>query len=106
MQGSVRWIGALALAVLLAGCAGSHPVPHNVNGRYYMAGDPQCVTFKKVGGKILCRDARGRVTGKRRAMTTQELMMYTHRQQMRQLQSIEAELMFSRGGPWWGPWRW
>jgi hypothetical protein len=34
MKGSVRWIGALALATLLAGCAARHPVPCNVNGRY------------------------------------------------------------------------
>jgi hypothetical protein len=105
MKRSLGGVGALALAAMLAGCAGRHPVPYNVGGRYYMAGDPQCVSFKKVGGKILCRDARGHVTGKRRAMTTQELMMYTYRQQMRQLRSIEAELMFSRG-PWWGPWGW
>ena len=98
-------IGAVVVS-LLAGCTAHRaPAPRNVNGRYYMAGDPACVQFRKVGGKILCMDERGRVTGKRRAMTNQELLMYTHRQQMRQMQSIEMELMMSRG-PWWGPWGW
>ena len=92
--------------LLMAGCAAHRPpAPLNVNGRYYMAGDPECVQFRKAGSKILCMDAKGRVTGKRRAMTDQELLMYTHNQQMRQMQSIEMELMMSRG-PWWGPWGW
>ena len=92
---------------VLSGCAHRAPVPHNVNGRYFMAGDPACAAFKRTRnpGMILCLDEKGRVTGKRRAMTTQELMMYTHRQQMRQLRSIEAELMFARM-PYYSPWWW
>ena len=100
-------VGSLVLLVMgLSGCGVPQPTPQDVGGRYYMAGDPQCVTFKKVGNKILCRDAQGHITGKRRAMTTQELLMYTHQQQMRQMQDIEAEMMFSRPAPWWGPWGW
>ena len=92
--------------LLLAGCTAQRPpAPYNVNGRYYMAGDPDCVKFRKSGSKILCLDVKGHVTGRRRAMTDQELLMYTHNQQMRQMQSIEMELMMSRS-PWWGPWGW
>jgi len=70
-----------------------------------MAGDPACTRFKRVKNSrmIQCYDAKGHPTQRRRAMTTQELMMYTHRQQMAQMRSIEAEMMFSRMtySPWW-----
>jgi len=107
-----RSIGALTglvmLMILMEGCTvRPHPVPHNVNGRYFMAGDPGCASFRRTRNPryILCRDAQGHVTGKRRAMTNQELLMYTHYQQMRQLRSIEAELMFQRMSLW-HPWYW
>ena len=98
----------LAGVLFLGGCAVQQgPTPHDVNGRYYMAGDPACVHFRKAGSKILCIDANGHVTGKRRAMTDQELLMYTHRQQMRQMQDIEMQVMMNRtAAPWWGPWGW
>ncbi|WP_457606576.1 hypothetical protein [Nitratifractor sp.] len=99
--------GTILLAIALTGCGHRSPVSYNVNGRYFMAGDPACVTFKRTRNPrlIQCMDAQGHPTYRRRAMTNQELLMYTHRQQMRQLQSIEAELMFSRM-PLYGPWWW
>ncbi len=91
----------------LTGCAPRSPSPYDVNGRYFMAGDPSCARFKPTRNphRILCMDEQGHITGRRRAMTDQELLMYTHRQQMRQMQDIEAQLMFNRmdyyAPPWW-----
>ena len=96
-----------SVALLVSGCVPSQPVPTDVGGRYYMAGDPQCVTFRKRGSKIVCRDKEGRVTGTRRAMTNQELLMYTHREQMRLMEDIEMQIMMNRTvAPWWSPWGW
>ena len=101
----------IALSVLpiflLNGCVRKGPSPYDVNGRYFMAGDSACARFKPTRDpqRILCMDERGHVTGQRRAMTDQELLMYTHRRQMRQMQDIEAQLMFNRmdyyAPPWW-----
>ncbi len=101
------WIFFPILVLGISGCGGPRgPVPYDVNGRYFMAGDPNCAQFKSTRNPrvIQCMDAQGHLTHKRRAMTDQELLMYTHRQQMRQMRDIEAQLMFNRMdryGPWW-----
>ena len=106
----IRWIGYLSIlmvSLVLIGCGGSRgPMPYDVHGRYFMAGDPNCVRFQPTRNPrvIQCMDTQGHLTHKRRAMTDQELLMYTHRQQMRQMRDIEAQLMFNRMdryGPWW-----
>ena len=67
----------LGFALLgLSGCVGQpRPTPHDVGGRFFIAGDRDCVHFKpsKNPRYILCMDAQGHITGKRRAMTDQEL---------------------------------
>ena len=103
------YLSVLFLALSSAGCTAMRgPTPHDVGGRYYLAGDPACVHFRKAGSRILCLDAQGHVTGKRRAMTDQELLMYTHRQQMRQMEDIEMQIMMNRTAApwWWSPWGW
>ncbi|ADV46697.1 hypothetical protein [Nitratifractor salsuginis] len=106
-----RFFATLLLGVALfglSGCVGRpRPVLHDVGGCFFIVGDPDCVQFKRTKNPryVLCMDAQGHVKGKRRAMTNQELLMYTHYQQMRQLRSIEAELMFQRM-TYWDPWYW
>ena len=72
-------------AATVAGCA-SEPtaIPNFYNGRYFMAGDNNCARMKMANqNQIHCFNTEGQHTGLRNAMTTQQLQMYQHQQQMR-----------------------
>ena len=41
----MRKLGFASLAIMVAGCA-TDPVPNFYNGKYYMAGDDNCVMMR------------------------------------------------------------
>ncbi|MDE4601388.1 hypothetical protein [Sinorhizobium meliloti] len=77
----MRRFGVLLLG-LLAGCATNGPYPVNVAGNYYMAGGPECVSYRphNTEKRILCHDAKGRPTFQQRALTAQEMQIYQQAQ--------------------------
>lgn len=80
----MKIFGILAFVVLLSSCA----APNFYNGKYYMAGDSDCVSMKQLDdNKIVCYDHSKKETGYRAAMTDQQLQMYMHQQSMAQANS-------------------
>ncbi|MDT8451554.1 MAG: hypothetical protein RQ936_02270 [Gammaproteobacteria bacterium] len=78
-------ISLLFLVIILAGCASA--MPNFYNGKYYMAGDSNCVRARQyTEDKIMCINSNGDETGWRAAMTDQQLQMYQHNQQRQQQQ--------------------
>lgn len=72
----------------LSGCFRT-AMPNFYNGRYYMAGDDNCVRSRMLSNtRIMCVNSDGKETGYRDAMTDQQLQMYQHNKQMAQQQSL------------------
>lgn len=72
---SLSFVGVL----ILSGCGGASP--RALNGKYYMAGDSNCVRYRIISdSRVMCMDADGRETGYRNAMSDQELQMYRFNQ--------------------------
>lgn len=76
--------------LILTGCA-STAMPNNIAGKFYMAGDSNCVRYRQLtNSRIMCIDENGREVGYRDAMTDQELQMYMHNRTIEQQKSAES----------------
>ncbi len=81
----------IGLALFLSGC-GRTAQPNFHNGRYYMAGDDNCVRSNMRNAyTINCYNSSGQYTGYRHAMNNQQISMYQHNQQMRAYQSAQTD---------------
>lgn len=68
-------------ASCLGACAGA-PAPNLINGNYYLAGDPNCVTATPAdnGTHVVCYNAKGQATDYREAMTPAQVQAYSYQQ--------------------------
>lgn len=82
----------LGLIVLsFSGCTRTAK-PNLVAGRYYMAGDNNCVRYRNgSASQITCINDKGQETGIRYPMSDQEISMYQHNQQMAQQSSAQFQ---------------
>jgi len=82
---------ALSMIASLSACVGGSEqaaAPNLVNGQYFMAGDSTCSQVRQLSAtRVMCIDSAGQETGYRDAMTSQELQMYQHNQQMQMMQA-------------------
>lgn len=59
--------------------------PNYYNGKYYMAGDENCIYMRQLDeNRIMCQNAARQNVGYRNAMTDQQLQMYMHQQSISQ----------------------
>jgi hypothetical protein len=82
------------VCAVMSGCA-SDPAPNYFNGRYYMAGDPNCAHMSVLSSsRITCYSKDGQATGYRDAMTPDEVQMYQYNlvQQNLQMQQMNQSL--------------
>lgn len=65
--------------------------PNNVSGKFYMAGDDNCVGYKQLTStRIRCIDRNRQELGYRDAMSDQEISMYQHNRMIEQQESAES----------------
>ena len=82
------------LVIVLSACVSS-PAPNFYNGRYYMAGDDNCVMMRALSpDRIMCINSKKQESGYRDALTDQQLYMYqqTVMQQQAANQQVYANL--------------
>lgn len=86
----------LLSAGILSGCASNNVAsPHNVNGKFYMAGDNACQRYRVINSETIeCATKDGVSTGYRKAMTDQEIQMWQFNvnQQRLQMQELTRQL--------------
>lgn len=69
----------LSTLVLFTGCART-AIPNNIGGKFYMAGDDNCVRYRQLSdSRIMCINGDGQETGYRNAMSDQEMQYYMHK---------------------------
>lgn len=86
---NLKYIGlglAIVLSLGFSGCSKT-AMPNLIAGKYYMAGDDNCVRYKMLSdSRIMCQDSDGKDIGYRDPMTAQEISIY---QQVSQQQSAQ-----------------
>lgn len=89
----MKRIFLIALALSLTGCVSMQPQPQLYNGKYYMAGDRDCVRARQTrsqfeDGEISCYNSSNQYTGTRYAMTSQDIQMWSA---MKQVEAAQAQ---------------
>lgn len=89
------------VASILGGCASSYPHPVVVDGNYYMLGGSDCIKYKRSAdpvdrlAKVVdCYTSDEEFTGKRFAMSDEELQSYIRKQneKVATLEGVNSEV--------------
>ena len=82
----------ICIAALQCSCSMFYSArPTYANGSYYMAGDAACRAYSVIDSRtIYCLNDDGERTGRRSALTDQQLQMYRHNQNMAQSKSSKT----------------
>ena len=79
-----KLVFSLILPILFAGCASS-PAPNYINGKYYMAGDDNCIQGRTNSqGDLVCRNSKGLRTEIRRPISEMQAKAWYDRQTVRE----------------------
>ncbi len=96
----MKWTDGILIALvafILGGCASSYPHPVFLAGDYYMLGGPDCELYEHSGdpSKVAeCYTSDNEFTGKRHALSSEELQAYLQEQQEKiaVLEGIRSEV--------------
>jgi hypothetical protein len=91
--------GIIATAMvlpMLTGCS-TAAAPNYFMGNYYMAGDQNCASFKRISNtRIICYNKSGEAMATRDALTPEQLRMYHMQQSYQQEQIRQGNLQLEQ----------